>query len=212
MIHALTGELAGFGPSQVYLAVGGLEYEIHVPLDVLDFLQKKEKGASLHLYIYHHFRENEQRLFGFLDLAQREFFGALLELRGLGPSLALSLLSHLKGEEFIELCASNDLSTLCRIPRVGKSTAESLVFEVKRQRKKWDKILQKERREGRAKDKDEEALLREQEMALQALLQLGYREREAEKALNEIHRQRQKEGKKEVMGAADWIRSALQLM
>ena len=211
MIRALTGKLAGLGHSQVYLNVGGVEYEIHVPLDVLGALQKKASPDSLRLYIYHHFRENEQRLFGFLDARQREFFEALLGLRGLGPSLVLSLLSHLSGEELLSLCTRNDLTALCRIPRVGKSTAESLIFEIKRQRKKWDKLLQQEKGEG-TRNKQEAGFLREQEIALQALLQLGYREKEAEESLRKVHRQREKEQAQAPEGAAEWIRSALQIL
>lgn len=210
MIHALTGKLRALGHSQVYLNVGGVEYEIYVPLDVLGILQKKTKHEQLHLYIYHHFRENEQRLFGFLDERQRGFFEALLGLRGLGHSLALSLLSHLKGEEFLKLCRNGELDALCRIPRVGKNTAESLLFEVKRQRKKWDKLLLKESAE--TLNKEEARSLKEQEMALEALLQLGYREKEAREALRKIQEQRKKEEMEVPQGAAEWIRGALRLL
>ena len=215
MIHALTGKLAGLGHSQIYLNVEGVEYEIYVPLDVLSTLQKKaDQKEAVHLHIYHHFRENEQRLFGFLDASQREFFAALLGLRGLGPSLALSLLSHLSGEELLNLCANNKLDALCRIPRVGKSTAESIVFEIKRQRKKWDKLreLIKEEKDRGGQDDQETEFFKEQEMALQALLQLGYREKEAEEALRKVQAQKQKQEIEPPKGAAEWIRSALQIL
>ncbi len=208
MIAALTGKVTRFGYSQVYLQISnGIEYEISVPLEVLYQLQKQSEGACISLYIYHHFKENEQNLFGFIELQQREFFRALLDLRGFGTSLALSLLSHLSANEFIELCRNKDTQSLCRIPRIGKSTAESLIFEVNRQHKKWDKFflspIQKQSQEGFSS---------QQEMALQALVQLGYKEKQTEEVLRTLIKQRQKDSLSIDIGAAEWIRGALRIL
>ena len=204
LISKITGKFESIGPSQIYINVNGLEYEIQVSLDVITALKNTKKDSHIQLYTHHHFRENEQKLFGFLDKSQKIFFQALLNLRGFGPSLALSLLSHLRSDVFLSLCRDKNLATLCRIPRVGKGTAESIIFEVNRQAKKWEKLLDS------GNDKQSKSKYnKEQELALNALLQLGYREKEAELALHKVTMQSTYDVD---AGAAEWIRSALQIL
>ncbi len=207
MITALTGIVKRAGPAQVYMDTGPIEYEVFVSLDLLSSLQKslQEKDSDslrLTLKIYHHFREHEQKLFGFLKEQQREFFCHLLQLRGLGPGLALSLMSHLSMEGFLEYCQSNNTQALSRIPRIGKRTAESLVFEVKQHKAKWESFMLPEEETGQRAHQ----LTRHKDLALQALLQLGYREQEAQKALRQAEQDNKALDKENV---AEWIRLAL---
>ncbi len=212
MITALKGNIERLGPSQVYLNVGGIEYEVHVPLTVLIEIQK-EKHSPLYLHTYHHFRENEQRLFGFLTVHQREFFRALLNLRGFGPSLGLSLLSHMSQKHFLYICKTQDVSALCRIPRIGKKMAEGLIFEVKHQKKKWDALAPDELQTNieNLPTTSSKELSQEKEMglALEALVQLGYQEKNAEDALYRIAMTRKKQNEELPTGAAEWIRETL---
>ena len=195
MITGLTGKIEKIGSSQIYLNVNDVEYEIYVPLNVLEKLIKKEKEL-ISLRIYHHFKETEQCLFGFLKQKQRDFFMALLKLRNVGPNLSLSLLSHLNGEEFLNLCFEKRTKDLCRIPRMGKATAERIFFEVNSHKEKWTEFL------GVPQVK---SWGQEQELALEALLQLGYKEQEASRVLEHI----EKSQKEKKLDTAEWIRLSL---
>ncbi len=198
MISGIRGKIARFGASSVHLDTGGVEYEVHVPLNVFEKLQTgKEK--EVHLFVYHHFMQDEQRLFGFQEPGQRTLFAALKTIKGLGTSLALSLLSHLDGVTLLELCINKDIKTLCKIPRVGKSTAETLSFEINRKKDKWEKIILAEgTKKPAARDTQEE-------LAFQALVQLGYKDKECAEVLLKL-----KTGKDR--DASELIREALRLL
>ncbi len=244
MITALTGVIRGFGPSCVYLDVNGIEYEIILPVSSLEQLQKqfqihlsqnsnyppsqKTSGKisrevsqknfqkeKVRLLIYHHFTDKEERLYGFLEARQRLFFKSLLSLHGLGTSLAISILSHLTGPRLLEVCNSKDHKVLCRIPKVGRRTAESIIFEVSRNPKKWSNLLIEDSTSSFA-ESDVKNVLPEQEIARQALLQLGYREKEAESALEKTVEMLKKDDSEitdpKLIHAAEWIRLALQSM
>lgn len=211
MIAGLRGRIARFGAARVYLEAGGVTYEVHVPLSVQFQLQQLPPEEEAQLIVYHHFTEGEQRLFGFLDLRQREFFIALQNLKGIGTGLALSLLSHLDGRALLETCERKDVKSLTRIPRVGKTTAETLVFEINRKRSKWEALLEAD---GEAPPPEGERG-REEELAFQALLQLGYKDKEAEEALRRLREEIvQAEGREaaEALGAADWIARSLRIL
>lgn len=214
MISALTGQLVRFGHSQFYINVNGIEYEVFAPLNILEKLQQQslEKHKIITMQIYHHFRENEQELFGFFERREKAFFQALLKLRGVGTSLAMSLLSHLNSNQFLVLCNTKDSKALCRIPRIGKSIAESIIFEVNRRPKEWQKLLSPT--SGKAQVQDTLEFNNEQDMALQALIQLGYKEQEAIYAIRKILKKREKkeEGTPSLPNAAEWIRAALHII
>lgn len=180
MISGIRGVIRRFGASTVHIDASGVEYEIHVPLPVFNMLQNDTGREPVFLYVYHHFVQEEQKLFGFQTSEQRELFVALKSIKGLGTSLALSLLSHLDGPELLALCERGDQEALCRIPRIGKRTAETVMFEISRRLERWKKILLPVREEGTGSISEESS---EMELAFQALLQLGYKEKEARAAL-----------------------------
>ncbi len=239
MIVALTGTITKLLTSSIYLNVQQVEYEVHVALNVFEHLQKHAKEKEIHLYIYHLIKEEEQRLFGFIEITQRDFFQTLLLIRGIGPNLALSLLSHLSLDHFFDICKTKEITKLTRIPRVGKSIAETMVFEVNKKIDKWERLLIQSETKGssplthRNYFSQVSFLNPEKEMALQALLQLGYKEKDALEAMAKIEAQQKKDNlnnkksddsgenateKKEMhtiqnlIEASDWIRAVLQII
>lgn len=179
MISGLRGTVQRFAASRIYMLAGAVEYEVHVPLNVFEYLQQHADREHF-LYIYHLFTSEEQRLYGFLQPSQRELFGAILSLRGFGSVLALSVLSHLDVNGLLELCERKDVTALARIPRVGKKTAESLVFEVNQKKDRFRKLLESEESRDAGPTSDEET-----DLAEQALLQLGYKHQQVQKALRQ---------------------------
>ena len=202
MISAITGTVARLGASSVHIDTGGVTYEVHVPLDVYAWLESAGGVLEVRLHIVHHFGQDEQRLFGFRDEGRREFFLALRGLKGIGPALALSILSHLDGPALLLLCERGDVGSLQKIPRIGKSTAEMIVFEIGRRLDRWRRLLPID--PGGAKGGVTLAAIgTESELALLALVQLGYKEKEARSLLSQI------EAGNGELSASELIREAL---
>lgn len=185
MISALSGTVARMGAASAHIDTGGVTYEVHVPLDVYAWLESQGPESAVRLYTVHHFGQDEQRLFGFRDEGRREFFLALRGLKGIGPALALSILSHVDGPALLALCAQGDVGALQKIPRIGKSTAEMIVFEIGRKMERWRKILPSDLPRG-AEPGQPERPGSESELALLALVQLGYKEKEARTLIGQI--------------------------
>lgn len=205
MIAGLYGSLERPGAGRVYVRAGQLVYEVHVPLNVLANLQGQTEEFYLH--IYHQITDSDQRLFGFLNLEQREFFIALQNIKGIGAILALSILSHIEAYELLQIADTKDIKTLTRIPRVGKATAETILFEVNRKKKKWQALLGDHDRATTGKASQIEPELG---LAAQALQQLGYKEKEVEQAFIKIQESDAKQIEK--WQAADWIAAALRVL
>ena len=203
MISALTGSVARMGAGSAHIDTGGVTYEVHVPLDVYAWLEAASPESVVRLFTVHHFGQDEQRLFGFRDEGRREFFLALRGLKGIGPALALSILSHLDGAALLTLCERGDVGALQRIPRIGKSTAEMIVFEIGRRLERWRRLLPGEAE--KAKGTPAAAAGTEVELALLALVQLGYKEKEARSLLAKIESESNGEGQ----SASELIREAL---
>ncbi len=203
MIAGLRGRVAFLQPVLLHLDTGNVIYELHIPLSVFEKLQSHNLQEEVLFYIYHQFlQDGEERLFGFLDAGQRQVFGALQSIKGLGTSLALSLLSHLDGRTLFDICEKGDIASLTRIPRIGKSTAETIIFEVGRKREKWRGLLAVSSGED---EMDPENLLEtDREAALAALVQLGYKESQAAQALGKVAKKVSAQAP-----ASDWIREAL---
>ena len=209
MISGISGRVRRFGVQRVYIDAGGLEYEVHVTLGVYDTLQRTRPETEVYLYIHHQFSQEEQKLFGFLDPAQREFFQALQNIKGLGTVLTLSLLSHLDGRALLALCDRKDVTGLSRIPRIGKATAERLVFEIGRRRDKFQQLLDSARAragEDDGHDADPPPPADEEDLAFEALLQLGYKEAQARKVLAKVAESG------DDLSSGEMIRAALQLL
>lgn len=130
MIARLEGTLASHGLDRIELRTsGGVTYEVLVPLSVLETLPRA--GGELALHTAMVVREDAWTLYGFATSDERRLFQRLMGTTGVGPSLAMNLLSTLTGERLVRAVREGDLTTLTRVPRVGKKLAERLVLELR---------------------------------------------------------------------------------
>ena len=181
MIAHLSGILLSKQPNSVIVDVGGVGYELIIPVST--FYELEETGANTQLRVYTHVREEALQLYGFKTARERELFLQIISVSGIGPKIAITLLSGMGANEIIASIRTNNLARLTSIPGVGRKTAERLVVELR------DKItalsspaLEEEfsgepgRRAGTSAD-----AMRDD--ALSALLNLGYQKTAAEKAI-----------------------------
>lgn len=130
MIARIHGTLVAGGLDRIeVMTAGGLAYEVLVPLSVLETLPRVGGEISLHTAMV--VREDAWLLFGFPSAEERRLFQRLMGTTGVGPSLAMSLLSTLTGERLVRAIRAGDLATLVQVPRVGKKLAERLVLELR---------------------------------------------------------------------------------
>ena len=129
MIGQLRGRLADKRPNQVLVDVGGVGYIVQVPLSTYAGLG--ELHTEVTLLIHTHVREDALSLYGFLSSREKHFFEMLLSASGVGPSLALKILSGMSVEELVPAIRQSDLGRLTKIPGVGRKTAERMVVELK---------------------------------------------------------------------------------
>jgi len=129
MIGQLRGRLADKRPNQVLVDVGGVGYLVQVPLST--FASLGELHTEVTLLIHTHVREDALSLYGFLSSREKHFFEMLLSASGVGPSLALKILSGMSVEELVPAIRGGDLARLTHIPGVGRKTAERMVVELK---------------------------------------------------------------------------------
>jgi Holliday junction DNA helicase RuvA len=129
MIGQLRGRLADKRPNQVMVDVGGVGYLVAVPLSTFAVLG--ELHTEVTLLIHTHVREDALALYGFLSSREKHFFELLLGASGVGPSLALKILSGMSVEELVPAIRTGDVARLTKIPGVGRKTAERMVVELK---------------------------------------------------------------------------------
>src|SRR5690349_23429617 len=129
MIGQLRGRLAEKRPNQVLIDVGGVGYVVQVPLSAYAALG--ELHTEVTLLIHTHVREDALALYGFVSAREKHFFELLLSASGVGPTLALKILSGMSVEELIPAIRHSDLARLTQIPGVGRKTAERMVVELK---------------------------------------------------------------------------------
>jgi len=178
MIGQLRGTLAGKRPNQVLVDVGGVGYFVHVPLST--FAALGELHTEVTLLIHTHVREDALSLYGFLSAREKHLFELLLSASGVGPALALKILSGMSVEELVPAIRGGDLGRLTRIPGVGRKTAERMVVELK------DKL------EGVAAEADRPMAASPAGTVadvVSALVNLGYDGRTAESAVSEAKRE-----------------------
>ena len=129
MIARLEGELLDKQAPCVLIDVNGVGYEVNVSLNTLVSLP--EIGANLALLTHFVVREDAQTLYGFISSGERELFRALIKVNGVGPKMALGILSGMTVDEFSTAVFSEDIGLLVKLPGVGKKTAERLVIEMR---------------------------------------------------------------------------------
>lgn len=171
MIGSLRGKLVEKRPNQVLIDVGGVGYVVQVPLSTFAGLGALHGETSL--LIHTHVREDQFSLYGFLTAREKQLFELLISASGVGPSLALKILSGMNLEELIPAIRKGDLVQLVRIPGVGRKTAERIVLELR------DKLLVVEPpEEGKPASRSQV----ESDVA-SALVNLGYDARSVDRAI-----------------------------
>jgi holliday junction DNA helicase RuvA len=176
MIGQLRGQLLSKKPNVLLLDVHGVGYEVFIPLT--SFYELPDEGNEVTLKIHTHVREDALMLFGFRAQREKEFFLKLLSISGIGPKLAIAILSGAQVEELAQALVDGNLGRLTAIPGVGRKTAERLVLELKNQMASF--VLPDQ---ADASQKETPSTMLEEDV-LSALTNLGYPRASAEKALS----------------------------
>ena len=203
MIGRLQGILLSKGEAEVLLDVQGVGYEVEVPSST--FYQLPDPGQTLVLHTHFVVREDAQHLYGFLELRDRSLFRLLLKVNGVGPKLALGLMSGMDSSRFAAAVAKEDVNALVRIPGVGRKTAERLIIELRDKLPQWElhygslphavAVAAKPARQDNFQE------------AEQALISLGYKPHEASRAI--VHAATQLNAETEHPATEQLIRLAL---
>jgi Holliday junction DNA helicase RuvA len=195
MIGFVRGRLISRHPPQLLIDVQGLGYELDAPMTT--FYDLPEVGSEVALYTHLVVREDAHTLYGFARLAERNLFRELIKISGVGPRLALAILSGMNAAAFIQCVQAGDTAALTRVPGVGKKTAERLVIELRDRlsdRRQDVALTAEPGAEGRSADAVEEAV--------SALVALGYKPQEASRMVRAVAAQSQ--------SSEEIIRQALQ--
>jgi holliday junction DNA helicase RuvA len=176
MIAHLRGKLLAKHPNQAIVETGGVGYD--VTISVPTFSDLPAIGGEVTLHIHTHVREDLIALYGFLRPAEKRLFEKLITVSGIGPKLAITILSGMAADEMVNAIRGNDVARLTRIPGIGKKTAERMVLELR------DKLPA----EGVAESTIIPAMSAVEEDVLSALMNLGYQRAAAERALASVEK------------------------
>ena len=181
MIGRLQGVVAEKQPSWVILDVQGVGYEVDLPLSV--FASLPATSEPLTLWIHQVIREDANLLYGFSRLEDRQLFRELIKVSGIGPKVALAILSSLEARQLLNVIQNGDLQALTRVPGIGKKTAERLLVDLKDRLKSWQP--QQMAKLELPMDASQPSTDHRAE-AEAALVALGYKPTEASRALSGI--------------------------
>lgn len=162
----MKGKITHLTPLHASLEVGGVGYRIEIPVNAFSALSHEQ--GEVQLFLSDIVREDSHRLFGFLTREERNRFEKLCDVSGIGPKTALLLIGHLPFDDMQLAVSQNDAKTISRVPGIGKKTAERLIIEMR------DKMAAPEQLPSVQSD------------ALSALINLGYNEKEASRALQKV--------------------------
>ena len=176
MIAHLRGKLLAKHPNQAIVETGGVGYD--VTISVPTFSDLPAIGGEVTFHIHTHVREDLIALYGFLRPAEKRLFEKLITVSGIGPKLAITILSGMAADEMVNAIRGNDVARLTRIPGIGKKTAERMVLELR------DKLAP----EGVALSAVMPAMSAAEEDVLSALMNLGYQRPAAERALASVEK------------------------
>lgn len=178
MIAFLTGRLAFKAPTHLTLDVQGVGYEVHIPLSTYYALPNLDEVTALNIHT--HLREDAIQLFGFLSQSEKESFLLLTSVSGIGPKLALSVLSGLSVTDLVQAIQSEDVEKLATVPGIGKKSAGRIALELK------DKIGKIQGVHPRSRAAETSEPDGPYEDAFSALVNLGYRAQDAKEALKRV--------------------------
>jgi Holliday junction DNA helicase RuvA len=200
MITYLDGKLATALPTQATVDVGGVGYEVFIPLSSYDKLPSP--GERIRILTHLHVREDSQMLYGFMTPAERDLFRLLVNhVSGIGPKLALAVLSGMSVNNFKNAVVNSDVASLSKISGLGKKTAERIVLELK------DKVGVAAAWEAASAAHAPTPEQEQANEAVLALIALGYKQIEAHKAVRELQ-----EKERDIKSAEDLVKLALKRM
>ncbi len=176
MIAHLRGKLLAKHPNQAIVETGGVGYDVTISIPTFSALPGA--GGEVALHIHTHVREDMIALYGFLRPAEKTLFEKLITVSGIGPKLAITILSGMAADEMVNAIRGNDIARLTRIPGIGKKTAERMVLELR------DKLTVEKAGEIPATP----SLSAVEQDVLSALMNLGYQQAAAEKTLAAVSR------------------------
>lgn len=179
MIAHIRGLLFKKTPESVIIQVGGIGYEVLVPLST--FYSLPDEDREVDLYIYTHVREDALVLFGFSTPLEKDLLLMLISVSGIGPKLAVNILSGMGPEELLDAVVSGDSARLQSIPGVGRKTSERIVLELKDRAARF--VRPREGTRTATVRRDQEGV----EDAVSALVNLGYPAKSARKAVEKAH-------------------------
>jgi Holliday junction DNA helicase RuvA len=179
MIARLSGKLADVNFTQCIVDVNGVGYQVFIPMSTFDKLPRE--GEDICLFICTQVREDAISLYGFYTMPEKQLFEILIGTTGVGPKLALSILSSMPVERFVSAVVNSDLDIIKRISGIGKKTAERLIVELK---DKLSKVMPSVASDSSMVVSDEKAVAMEDAVA--ALEQLGFKRETINKALEKI--------------------------
>lgn len=180
MIGQLRGIILEKQPPQLLLDVQGVGYEIDAPMSTFYHLPEVGKEVLLHTHFI--VREDAHHLYGFYDREERKLFRTLLKVNGVGPRLALTILSSIDPNEFVRCVTHNDTASLVRVPGIGKKTAERLIIEMRDRLSAWQSISHAELSIAAPKGSRNQII----QDAVSALIALGYKPQEASRAVSKV--------------------------
>ena len=201
MIAHLRGTLSQAIPNEAIVDVGGVGYQVLIPLSTYDRLPAM--GQEVKLLTHHHVTDRDHTLFGFLSSEERDLFRLLIDrVAGIGPNMALSVLSGMPPQQFQQAVINGDIALLGQIRGVGRKTAERIVLELKDKvgvTQAWQAATQARQSDDPRQQAASDAVL--------ALIALGYKQAEAQKAVQALI----KEGKvgNDANAAQQLLREAL---
>ena len=207
MIGQLRGKLLEKHAPLLLIDVGGVGYEVFSPMTT--FYRLPDIGAEVTLHTHLVVREDAQLLYAFYDKQERSLFKTLIKVNGVGPKMALAILSGIETPAFVRSVRESDTATLVRLPGVGKKTAERLVIEMRDRLKDWEgegesSSFDDSRPESVIADDPDQSLQKAAREAESALVALGYKPQEASKAIVSI--------KQNFDSSEEMIRAALKNM
>ncbi len=205
MIGRLRGIVLEKQPPEIVLDVNGIGYEIYMPMTC--FYELPELGEEMILFTHFVVREDAQLLYGFTSKQARAMFRELIKVNGVGPKLALAILSGMSAQQFIHAVAQQEVARLTKLPGVGKKTAERLIVEMKDRFKNM---------QGDLLSTDSQSILQSDAMAdytdnnaeteaIAALIALGYKSQDASRMIKNVF----KEGDSSESLIRNALRSAL---
>ncbi|OAN18436.1 Holliday junction DNA helicase RuvA [Photobacterium jeanii] len=186
MIGRLRGTVLEKQPPEVLLEVGGVGYEIQMPMSC--FYELPEVGQEAIVFTHFVVREDAQLLYGFNKKSERELFREVIKANGVGPKLGLAILSAMTASQFVLSVENEDITTLVKIPGVGKKTAERLVIEMRDRLKGWGEgdLFTPAQDTAASQAVEAQSSARAEDEAVSALVALGYKPQQASKVVSQV--------------------------